>query len=294
MLSNLKMAQMHDDLPPYRVEETLGAAFAPRDLFPDFDPDILARHPELAAPGWLDPLSGKLTSSVHSWFFRKGGRTVLVDTCAGRRKADPAAAPFLSSLRKAGIAREDVDIVFLTHLHTDHMRWTTIREGERWQPTFPRARYVIGRREFAHWSPGGAGLALYPEQEAILDEAVAPLIAADRVDLVDDEAEILPGLRTQPAPGHTATQLMLTLSGGDARYVFAADSFHHPVQVLRPEWGSCFCEDQEQARTTRERILTECADTDAVLMPSHFGPPHAVTITRIGEGFGFRPVRLGS
>ena len=59
---------------------------------------------------------------------------------------------FLNDLEAAGFARESIDTVLCTHLHVDHVGWNTMRKDGRWVPTFPEARYLIGRREWEHWS----------------------------------------------------------------------------------------------------------------------------------------------
>ncbi|MFK2902279.1 MBL fold metallo-hydrolase [Dyella jejuensis] len=49
-------------------------------------------------------------------------------------------------------SREGVDAVVCTHLHVDHVGWNTMLENGKWMPTFPKARYLIGRREYDFWS----------------------------------------------------------------------------------------------------------------------------------------------
>jgi hypothetical protein len=62
---------------------------------------------------------------------------------------------------------------------------------------------------------------------------------------------------------------------------------HHPVQVYHPDWSSRFCSDPIQSAATRKRILADCADCGALMLPAHFGAPHAGRVKRKGEGFTF-------
>jgi hypothetical protein len=64
---------------------------------------------------------------------------------------------------------------------------------------------------------------------------------------------------------------------------------HQPIQVYEPDVSSCFCEDPAAARRTRRALLEECATTGALLLPMHFGPPHAGYIRRAGAGYAFEP-----
>ncbi len=88
--------------------------------------------------------------------------------------------PFLSDLAEAGFARESVNLVLCTHLHLDHVGWNTMLEGERWVPTFPNARYLIGRKEWAHW--GAAS-----EDDSVIGDSVRPVFEAGLVDLVEPD-----------------------------------------------------------------------------------------------------------
>ncbi|MEC9342966.1 MAG: MBL fold metallo-hydrolase [Pseudomonadota bacterium] len=277
------------------ISESTGAAFPPNDLFPEFSPDVFDEAPIVGGEDYYHAEKGKLVSSIHSWMFRLGSKLVLVDTGLGRRKdRGPQEAPFFLSLAEAGVSPEDVDLVVLTHLHTDHIKNNTIAADDGWVPAFPNARYVAGRREYEHWQPGGAGISLYPEQTPILEETVAPLVKAGCLDLIEDETEILPGLRTLPVPGHTATQLALLLDDGSQTYLMAADSIHHPLQVHRPHWGSALCEDGQTAYRTRMSVLEHCSDTGAVLMPSHFAGTRAGMVHRDAGGFRFEPAAIAA
>ncbi|MBW3098964.1 MBL fold metallo-hydrolase [Pseudohoeflea coraliihabitans] len=275
------------------IRESVGAAFPPATLFPDFGDEIFARAPVALGPSYYNAEKQKLVSSIHSWLLCLDGKLVLIDTGYGRGKENGIAeAPFFLSLAAAGVAPADIDLVVLTHLHTDHMKNNTIATADGWRPAFPNARYVVGRREYAHWQPGGAGLALHPGQAPILAETVVPLVEAGCLDLIDDETELLPGLRTMPVPGHTATQLALLIDNGEQLFVHAADSIHHPLQVHRPEWGSSLCEDGPLALRSRLKVLDLCAERGAILMASHFAGTGAASITRSADGFHFEPVEI--
>lgn len=278
-----------------RVEEVLEKGFRREMLFPGIDLAIYDEHPVLR--DFYDAESGQVWSSIHSWLVQADGLNILVDTCSGNGKARALPRfqrfhmldlPFMENLGRAGLKAEDIDIVFCTHLHIDHVGWNTRREGDRWVPAFPNARYIFGRREFAHWTEG-EGPGIFPENVAVIEDSVMPVVEAGLVEFVDDGDEIAPGLRVEAAPGHTPTQLILKHERPGSEFVISADCIHQPVQVYAPHLNSCFCEDQESARTTRRALLDYCADADALLLPMHFGPPHAGRIRRAGSGFAFEP-----
>lgn len=280
-----------------RIEEMLTPGFLPAFLFPQFDPSVLDEQAQLRSARFWHAESGKVMSSMHSWLIRDGRHTILIDTGCGNAKTRALPVfqrfhrldlPYLDRLAAAGVKPDDVTLVICTHLHIDHVGWNTVLEAGAWRPTFPNARYVFGKREFDHWrSP--AGLAGFPENGPVIEDSVMPVVEAGQAEFVGDTARILDGLELEPAPGHTAGQLMVKLASGRDTAVFPGDTLHQPMQVYRPEWNSRFCEQAETARATRRRVLDYCADRGALLMPAHFGAPHCGRIRRSSAGYDFAP-----
>ena len=155
-----------------RIEEMLTPGFDPAFLFPGFSAALLDEFPELRNPNFFHAETGKVMSSMHSWLLRIGDDVVLIDTGCGNHKHRSAKAfqrfhmldlPFLDRLAAAGVRPEDVTYVINTHLHVDHVGWNTALVDDAWVPTFPRARYVFGAREYANWTKDGRSLRAQPE-----------------------------------------------------------------------------------------------------------------------------------
>ena len=96
--------------------------------------------------------------SIHALVVETPRRRIIVDTCLGNDKEgrripgwNRLQTQFLADLAAAGYPRETIDTVVCTHLHVDHVGWNTMLRDGKWLPTFPRARYLMGRTEFAHW-----------------------------------------------------------------------------------------------------------------------------------------------
>lgn len=284
-----------------RIEEMLTPGFDPAFLFREYDAGILRRHPDLAGANFFHAASGKLMSSMHSWLVRRGDAVILVDTGCGNGKTRSASAfqrfhnldlPYLDRLAAAGVRPDDVTHVVNTHLHIDHVGWNTQLTGGRWTPTFPKARYLWGREETAHWLDPDRGLKAQPEAFEVVADSIRPVHDAGLVDLIDEGDEILPGLSVRRAPGHTAGHLEIWLRSNGESAVFSGDILHQPMQVYRPEWNSRFCELPEAARATRARLLADAAAERATIFPAHFGAPHAGQVRKGQDGYDFMP--LGS
>jgi glyoxylase-like metal-dependent hydrolase (beta-lactamase superfamily II) len=240
---------------------------------------------------FTDVEHGLLRMSFHSFVVRTAQGTLLVDTCVGNHKERPMLPewhqqtfPYIERLGAAGLTPADIDFVCCTHLHADHVGWNTRLENHRWVPTFPNARYLFANSEITYWEqlhqkePGN----MY--QQA-WDDSVLPVLTSGQAERVDDEAEILPGVRLRPAPGHTPGNVVIELDDGQSQAVMSGDVVHHPVQIERPDWCSNFDADQTQAQITRRALLERLADTDTVLLPAHFAGPTAVRISTETGGF---------
>lgn len=279
-----------------RVEEFASPGFLLRQQFPDFDPAIFARHPDLTALERIDGETGRTYASIHAWVMWIGDELVVVDTATGNHKprTDPKFTrfhmldtPFLDRLTAAGAAPADVTMVINTHMHVDHSGWNTMLRDGAWVPTFPNARYVFGAEEYRNWRPGGVTALAQPEGLATIEDSIEPVLGAAPVIWMADGDEILPGVTAHALPGHTSGQLGIRVASGGEVGWFCGDVMHRAMQVFEPELNCFLCENNELAPVTRRRFLETCAGEGAMIFPAHFDRPHAGRIARRDDG-GFR------
>lgn len=277
-----------------RVEENLIPAFPPNVLLPDLPDGALDRHMHWLAPSFYDPAAGMLIASFHSWVVRTKHHIVLIDTCAGNCKNRPAFEPFnqlntpwLDRLAAAGVTPEQVDFVMCTHLHLDHVGWNTQLKGGRWVPTFPNAKYLFGKREYEDWMAQDRG----PETIGfgVLEDSVLPVIQAGQSQLVEGGYAIDDALTVEAAPGHTLGHNIVRARDGSAHGMFSGDMMHSPLQVPYPDVNSGFCADPAAARATRRRVLQSAVETNALVLPAHFGVPHCGRVRADGDAFRWMP-----
>jgi glyoxylase-like metal-dependent hydrolase (beta-lactamase superfamily II) len=275
-----------------RVAEIEGPLFSPAGVFTDFDRGVLDAHWAVLVPAHYDPELGLVKGTIQSYVIRTSGLTILVDTCCGNSKQRPAEppfhdldTPFLDRLAAAGVDPLEVDIVLNTHLHVDHVGWNTRLENGVWVPTFPNATYFFSKidldfiRNIANLPP--------PQNAHGLQyaDSIEPILAAGRVRLLTGPEALCPGLEIEFASGHTPGHIILRATSGGKSGLFVGDALQHPLQVYRPDWNSAFCSMPDQARSTRRRVLADCADTGALMFPAHFASPYAFRIKRVGDGF---------
>lgn len=271
-----------------RVFEKTSTSGSPQFLFPDWDPAVLDEHEHWLVPGCMDEKHEHLIRSIHTWVIRTKNHTILVDTAVGNDKERPLTPsfnrlklPYLERLKAVGVTPEQVDYVFLTHLHTDHVGWNTRLINGVWVPTFPNARYVFSKAEGQHFLTNE-----YNSNSEIYKDSILPIINAGQADLVDpDGTQYLEGIAFHPIQGHSVGQMAISLTSQGKHAIFGGDVMHHPIQVYYPEWNSCFCEFPEPSRVSRRWLLAYAAEKRATFFSSHFAESSAGTITEKGGHF---------
>jgi glyoxylase-like metal-dependent hydrolase (beta-lactamase superfamily II) len=274
-----------------RAVEYEGPFIRPDEFFLGYDAAATHGHDWLGPI--LDPATGQMRLSFHSFVLRTGRHTILIDTCMGNDKERPARpighhrdTDFLARLAAAGVQPEEVDFVMCTHLHWDHVGWNTRLQDGRWVPTFPRARYIMARSEYDHRSAmharGERGM-----HDLAFADSILPLVHAEQALVVDDDHAIEDGIWLEPCPGHTPGTVVVNLKSGEARGVFSGDVIHSPLQFIRPDWSSIACADPAQSAASRRRLMEQHADTQTLIMPAHFLAPSVGYIRRHGDAFAF-------
>ena len=244
---------------------------------------------ELAA----EPAEAMFNISIHSYVLQIDGRNILVDTCNGNDKnrsvpfADKLQTPYLANLAAAGLRPEDIDLVLCTHLHCDHVGWNTRLDNGRWIPTFPKARYLFGRRDYDFFSTQ-MHEALHREA---FEDSVLPIVQAGLADMLESDAvvhrEIGDGVWLEDAAGHSPGLVVVHAQRGGLPALFTGDLFHHPIQLVRPDLFFFADENPQRAVEARTRVMRQHADSDTVFFPAHFGRTSAGRIKRDGSGFRY-------
>jgi methylmalonyl-CoA epimerase len=167
----------------------------------------------------------------------RGARTMLIDAGAGDKMSAKQADIYRfernynlqHSLPAAGVSPEAIDIVLATHLHFDHAGGFTERAPDgSVRPRFPRAQYVIRRGEFDD--------AMHPNERtkgSYFFENYKPLADHHVLQLVDEDATIMPGVRVRRTGGHTMHHQMVIIESAGKTAVFAADLL--PTAAHLPE-----------------------------------------------------------
>ena len=151
-----------------------------------------------------------------------------------------------------------------------------------WQPTFPAARYVMSAEEFRYWQ--SVPKDQIADQHAGFTDSVLPVFEAGLVGLVTDDHVVTEGVRLLPTPGHTPHHVSVIIESRGQSAVITGDVMHHPCQIAYPAWGASDF-DGSQAQASRLNLIERFADSDTLIIGTHFADPVAGRIRRKGSTF---------
>jgi len=161
-------------------------------------------------------------AGLNSVVVRTGDHTILIETGIGNKMPERLVkfygqpAKLLENLSAAGFSPDDFDIVINTHLHFDHCGWNTIRQGDKFAATFPKAKYYVQEGEWQH-----ARRQLERDAVSYMSPNYDPLISSGQMQLLRGDQEIVPGISVKVFPGHTRDMqaIIIRSAGKTACYI---------------------------------------------------------------------------
>jgi glyoxylase-like metal-dependent hydrolase (beta-lactamase superfamily II) len=248
-----------------------GASFVSPDVFGESDS---AAHREMVGD------DGRAELPISAFVVRSSGVTAIVDAGLGDRvvqwepegkgpqRLEGGRLP--AALAAARIDPTEIDLVLLTHLHLDHDGWVWADDA----PFFPNATVRFGRPDWDALVEGSTS------ETAVM---MRNLQDAGRLDPIDGDGEVAPGISTLATPGHTPGHTMYVLSSQGQRAVILGDAISCPVQIAAPQLEALADVDRKLGIATRERILRELEGSDTLVGGPHF-PGLEFGRVLVGEG----------
>jgi glyoxylase-like metal-dependent hydrolase (beta-lactamase superfamily II) len=232
-----------------------------------------------------------LDAADTGYLVNTGKQLILVDAGSGTWFGGGRLGHLAGNLRSAGYTPEDVDIVLVTHLHSDHIGGLATQGGER---VFPNAEVYVAKPESDFWlSPEIAAKAPKEAQEFFQSAQgiAAPYIKAGKWHTFGDSDRIVDGMQIVPLHGHTPGHTGYEFSSQGKKILFWGDIMHaQRIQLPDPKVTVVFDVDPTAAAATRNQLLPKLASEDVLVAGPHMLFPGLGRMHEEGTGYRWAPV----
>lgn len=225
----------------------------------------------------------KMENPYVNTFVNTGKELVLFD--AGNAKGRlPTAGKLAELLLVAGYKPEQVDVVVITHGHPDHVGG--LMEGDK--VTYPNARYVFSEVDFDYWKKGENIAETRKVTREVYMKSAVPM--AEKATFLKGEGEVVPGIRSIPAYGHSPGMMAFHIESDGQRLLNWADVANHYIMAIQqPEWHVSFDDDKEMGVATRKRFFDMVSNDRLAVVGYHMPFPALGFVEKAGTSYRWVP-----
>lgn len=226
--------------------------------------------------------------SITALLVNTGSKLVLIDTGTAGQITDTAG--FIGgNLAFAGVTPADIDIVLISHFHPDHINGIKTKDGAK---VFPNAQMLVPEPEWDFWMDdgnqsraSGSVFRYFRNARRIFADI------AKEVERFKPGAEVIPGIVSLPAYGHTPGHTAFSVQSGNQSLLVMSDTVRNPELFARnPDWQPIFDMDGPLAVKTRRRMLDRAAVDRMLVEAYHFPFPACGHMIKTGTGYELVPV----
>ena len=214
-------------------------------------------------------------TSVNGFLVNTGTKLVLIDTGAGKLFG-PTLGGLLASLKASGYTPEQVDEIYITHSHGDHIGGLSA-DGK---PVFPNAVLRMSKAEGEFGLKDESGKAM-----------IQPYVTAGHFKPFEGDVELVPGVRSVNRPGHTPGHSTYVVESKGQKLVLWGDTMHvAAAQFPDPTVTANFDSDSKLAMPARQKIFAEAAANGEWVAGAHLSFPGIGHLRAEGKGYVFVPL----
>jgi glyoxylase-like metal-dependent hydrolase (beta-lactamase superfamily II) len=237
---------------------------------------------------------GMVTVPFNPQLINTGGKLVLIDTGNGVANLEPtkgAIGRTLQNLTAAGVDARSIDVVLLSHLHPDHTNGLRALDGSI---AFPNAEIMVPDKDWAFWTSDDN--AAKAQSNAMMKNYFANVKKTfagieSKVTKYDWGKEVIPGITSIEAPGHTPGHTAFVVASGNSKILIQSDVTNIPEFFLRnPDWHVAYDVDPELAQTTRHKFYDMAAAEKALVVGFHFTFPSMGHVEKDGTKYRLVPI----
>jgi glyoxylase-like metal-dependent hydrolase (beta-lactamase superfamily II) len=221
-----------------------------------------------------------------------GAKLVVIDTGMGHAFLDRSngqIGQFHTNLRASGIDPNSVDVVLLSHMHTDHINGLIAPDN---QPAFPNAELIVPEGDWAFWSDESNATRVpeimrgqFPNVKRVFG------VFGDKITRIEAGREVVPGITALATPGHSPGHTSYIVASGNDKLLVQADvtAGVGPLFIRHPDWQFVWDADKEQAVQTRRRVYDMVSADKFLLQGFHVPFPGVGNVEKTGNGYRFVP-----
>ena len=229
-----------------------------------------------------------LTLNLNTLLIETGGRRILLEAGAGATMG-PHGGRIVANLAAIGLTPSDIDVIVVSHTHPDHVG--NLRGGDGGK-AFPHATVFAPKADWDFFVKGEPDLSYMPVPAdfrnrfgAAIKRSLEPVTAT--VELYEPGREIVPGLTTIAAAGHTPGMVAFLIDSGSDQLLLTADLAYHPVVNIDRPWRPD--RDKEAALAARRRIFDRAAAEQMMVLGFHYPFPGLGRMLKIDDGYAWVP-----
>lgn len=234
-------------------------------------------------------LKSPLETSVNGYLVNTGSKLVLIDAGAAGLFG-PTLGKLVTHLKASGYQPEQVDEVYVTHLHGDHVGGLADAEGKA---VFPNAVVRLDAKEAAFWLDAANADKAPAEMKGAFvgaQRSMKPYVDAGRVKTFDGDTELVPGIRALAARGHTPGHTVYAVESQGAKMVVWGDLMHvAAVQFPQPDIAVQFDSDSKAAVPQRKKAYADAAKKGYYVAVAHISFPGIGQLRPDGKGYRWLP-----
>jgi glyoxylase-like metal-dependent hydrolase (beta-lactamase superfamily II) len=239
----------------------------------------------------------KVTHAYTPVVINTGSKLVAIDTGLGLgmfEQSKGAVGQYHSNLQAAGIDRNAVDVVIISHFHGDHINGLV---GPENKPAFPNAEVMVPEGEAAFWADESNATKLpEPIRPQMGNVKRVMGIVGGKVTKYQSGKELVPGITAIASPGHTPGHTSHVVASGNSKVLVQADvtAGATTLFVRNPDWQPLFDTDKPQAVQTRRKLYDMASSDKMMVQGYHFAFPSMVYVEKSGNGFRLVPAPWSS
>jgi len=228
-------------------------------------------------------------TSVNGYLVNTGAKLILIDAGAAGLFG-PTLGKLVTNLKASGYTPEQVDEIYLTHMHADHVGGITTAEGKA---VFPNAIVRADAKEAGFWLDQAT---MDKAPEAMKDffkgamASMKPYVEAGRFKTFDGDTELSPGIKAVATRGHTPGHAAYVVESNGAKLVVWGDLMHvAAVQFADPSVTVAFDVDSKAAMPQRKKAYADAAKNGYFVAIAHVSFPGIGQLRPDGKGYRWLP-----